>query len=690
MPRLYFPSADTEQLSEGQRVFELLSVNVPEVVVRARLLDRHTLVHALRGYRSYFRTDFWREEAYEPYRAVDFNVLPGRALSNRTLALPAGRDETTRSVIAWDDLLGERRPGAVFLEAAATSAGSPGQRPGTQALVQLTDLGLFWKRTGSNVWVWAYSYHTAQPLPGTTLRLVTDDNEVLAEAVAGPEGGASFGLAPNAVWLLAEHGNDLRAAELRRHELYVEASEIPRRYEWSGPEPTRQVLLFSERPVYRPGETVHLKAIVRDREGEALAMPADLTGHFTVRDARDRKFHEADAAFSALGSLAGRRGAAGAGTGTYRAALRLGTNEVHTHYFQVQDYQPDAFELTLPVPAAFAAGEGFACPVRAQYRFGDEVSRGTVRWTLRAEDEGFAPAGFEAFAFCSQVWVSGSPYRSESWTAEGQADYVRGTPLVVGPPVPLNAKAPQPRAVEVRVELTDLNQQTLARGARSVLHSSAFYLGVRVAAGLPQAERPWPVEIIAVDPAGQPRAESIPVRVRLERIEWRTVRQQGAGGSLNYRSEPEYVRVSEQDAITQVPVWTGRRWEVPADAPPAATLTAPAAGSYLLEVRARDAADREVVTALVVYVSGAGMTAWDYRNPAVLDLVPDRTNYGVGDTAQLLVRAPFSGTAVVTVERDRVMRSFLTRLNGNAPSVAVPLRVEDAPAVYVSVMLLRG
>jgi uncharacterized protein YfaS (alpha-2-macroglobulin family) len=689
-PRLYFPSADTEQLSEGRRAFELVSVNVPELRVRARLLDRHTLVHALRGYRSYFRTDFWQEETYEPYREVDFNVLPGLALPNRTVVLPAGRDEATRSTIAWDDLLGGRRPAAVFLEAAASSADAQGRRPGTQALVQLTDLGLFWKRTDSNLWAWAFSYHTGQPLPGTTLRLVTDDNEVLAEAVAGSEGGTMFPLSPNAAWLMAEHGDDLRAAELRRHALYVDASDIPRRYDWSGPEPTRQLLFFSERPVYRPGETVHLKAIVRDREGEALAIPAELTGQFTVHDARNRKLEEADATFSALGSWQADVALPAQGRGTFRAELRLGTNEVYAHHFQVQDYQPDAFDLTLPAPAAFAAGEAFACPVRAHYRFGDEVSRGTVRWTLRAEDEGFAPAGFEAFAFCSQVWLAGSPYRSQSWTAEGQTNYVRGTSLVLDSAVPLHATAPQPRAVELRVELTDLNQQTLARGARSVLHSSAFYLGVRVAKGLPQAEQPWPLEIVAVDPAGQPIAESVPVRVRLERIDWRTVRQQGAGGSLNYRSEPEYVQVDEQDVATQTPVWTGRRWEIPAGTPPAATLTAPTAGSYLLEARARDAADREVVTALIVYVSGAGIAAWDYRSPAVLELVPDRTNYVVGDTAQVLVRAPFSGAAVVTLERDRVMRSFLTQLTGNAPAVAVPLTIDDAPAVYVSVMLLRG
>lgn len=44
----------------------------------------------------------------------------------------------------------------------------------------------------------------------------------------------------------------------------------------------------------------------------------------------------------------------------------------------------------------------------------------------------------------------------------------------------------------------------------------------------------------------------------------------------------------------------------------------------------------------------------------------------------------------MTVERDRVLRSFVTRLSGNSPSIQVPVAETDAPNVFVSVMLLRG
>jgi uncharacterized protein YfaS (alpha-2-macroglobulin family) len=71
-------------------------------------------------------------------------------------------------------------------------------------------------------------------------------------------------------------------------------------------------------------------------------------------------------------------------------------------------------------------------------------------------------------------------------------------------------------------------------------------------------------------------------------------------------------------------------------------------------------------------------------------LVTDKESYEPGQTATILVKTPIGGEALVTVERDKVLRSFVTRLTGNAPSVQVPLNDSDAPNVFVSVMLLRG
>ena len=89
-------------------------------------------------------------------------------------------------------------------------------------------------------------------------------------------------------------------------------------------------------------------------------------------------------------------------------------------------------------------------------------------------------------------------------------------------------------------------------------------------------------------------------------------------------------------------------------------------------------------------VAGPGETVWNYRNPYAIDLVTDKESYEAGQTATILVKTPIAGDAFVTVERDRVLRSFVTRLSGNAPSIQVPIVETDAPNVFVSVMLLRG
>ena len=113
-------------------------------------------------------------------------------------------------------------------------------------------------------------------------------------------------------------------------------------------------------------------------------------------------------------------------------------------------------------------------------------------------------------------------------------------------------------------------------------------------------------------------------------------------------------------------------------------------GQYLLEATGKDAQGHDILTSVTFEVAGPTETVWNYRNPYAVDLVTDKESYAPGQTATILVKTPIAGEALVTVERDRVLRSFVTKLSGNAPSVQVPLNENDAPNVFVSVMLLRG
>src|SRR5439155_10795242 len=144
-----------------------------------------------------------------------------------------------------------------------------------------------------------------------------------------------------------------------------------------------------------------------------------------------------------------------------------------------------------------------------------------------------------------------------------------------------------------------------------------------------------------------------------------------------------------QDVVTQPVQRVGDKWESQPSANPLVVIP-PEAGLYLIEVRAKDAGAREVVTAVTLNVFGRDELAWNYRHEAQLDLVPDQKSYLPGQTATILVKAPLSGTALVTVEREKVQRSFVAELTGNAPAIHVPLASNDAPNIFVSVLLVRG
>ena len=71
-------------------------------------------------------------------------------------------------------------------------------------------------------------------------------------------------------------------------------------------------------------------------------------------------------------------------------------------------------------------------------------------------------------------------------------------------------------------------------------------------------------------------------------------------------------------------------------------------------------------------------------------LVAEKKSYQPGETARVLVLSPIEGTALVTVEREKVLRSFQVQLKADNPVIEIPLTDDDAPNAYVSVLIVKG
>ncbi len=690
-PRLYFPALSRDQLAGGNRSFPLLAVNVPQVHLRAKLLDPQTAIHALRGYGSYFAS-YEEQRASgkwdEPYRAVDYNLVPGRTVFDDTLLLDAPRDIAKTLDLAWDRLLAGRKTGVVFLD--AERADEPSSRApelGAQALIQLTDLGLVWKRGRAGVDVFVFSHSYGQPVSGATVWLFSNENEPLRQGLTDAQGLAHLAGHTNADWVAVQLSDDFHAAVLKQDQGWRYRFQVP--FDGSDErEPTRRVMLFSDRNVYRPGEEVHLEALVRDWGEEGLRVPTSLTGRLDCVDAHGRQFFQTNAAFSASGCWSVPIQVPTASRGTYSTRLHLGTNE-YPYAFQVQDFQPNAFEVVLQSKPALAASESIAVPVSAHYLFGKALSRAQVKWWLEAEDMEFRPEGFGSFNFRRASFEARFGRGSLSMTLNGHATLTESSNLVITADLPVNNAAPQPRSASLLVEVTDLNQQTISRRVEFLRHSSDFYLGLRQEATVLKEGKAPALEIVAVRADGQPWPETVRAQVALQRVDWQPVRIQGAGRTIRYRNEAVVTNVLQQEMEVQpIQMPTGLEDEVTGNRIP--SLPPLPAGQYLVAVQAKDSEGRAVVSSLDFAVSAPAAIGWDYRNDVQLTLKPDRKVYAPGQAAEILVAAPFNGTAYVSVEREKVLRSFITRLEGNAPSIHVPLEPRDVPNVFVSVTLVRG
>ncbi len=719
-PRLYFKTFREEQLSAGRRQLDLLTVNVPAYRLRARQLDRHTLIHALRGYGSYFagnnrsgRSGHEHAGGYlwfdgdEPYREVDFNVIPGKVILNRTQKIRANLDEPRTHTLSWDDIAGKNARGAFFLAAELAPPNHEGRaHVGTQTLVQLTDLGLVWKRGQTETLVYVFSYATGRPVANATVRVLTDDNETVQEQTTDEQGLATLNAHDRGQWLMAEKDGDLHALSIdhHEHEFNLWSFNLPLAMN-DAQKNNRRAFLFTDRPVYRPAETVHLKAIVRQVGPNNIRFPKPGRVTLTAFDHQNNPFFTTNTTLSDLGSLAASFALPTGVLGGCRVELTLG-QQTFPLAFQVQEFEPPAFEVALHARPEYRATDPLDLPLRAQYFLGKPLARARSRWTLTATDERFAPAGMDDFLFGNHAenFRGDLGQRDSTFTLQGDESLSATGELKLQPVIPINPRAPQARTVHLHAEVTDANQQTIATATTFVRHSSDFYLGIREFKGVLRAGQPLPFEVIAVRTDGQPTAAPVPARATLTRIEWQTIRIEGAGGTRAYRSEPVRKEIQSFDLTTLPLVRRGDHWETASENPAAPTdpsapaapppirnsLTPPEPGLYLLELSAKDSAGQRVQTTVSFNVGGAKELAWDYRNELQIDLVPDRKTYRVGETAEILVKTPISGPALITIERDNVRRSYVTNLTGNAPILSVPILSGDAPNVFVSVLLTRG
>ncbi|MEX1045002.1 MAG: MG2 domain-containing protein [Chthoniobacterales bacterium] len=682
-PRLHLPELTMSQILGGRRLLPVRSVNLSSLRVRAVLLPPDQAARAL----SAFTTHEWKYRDGQPVPEVEFT---GRNIADETIPLtnPAiDRRQTTD--LDWTRLLGGTRAGVIYLKV----EGSPldavgGPKPAAQAIIQLTDLGVLWKKTGRAIRTLVFSNATAQPAAGTTVTLLDGDFKTLSEAPVEADGQVTLDYAATPAWLLARRGDDTcivrlgpRAQSLPLGQWFFANWDVT-----NDPPGELRASFFTDRPLYQPGETARIKGYLRRFGADGPAFVPDREVNLVLRNPN----------FDELQRLTVTTDAAGA----FTADLPLPAGPLGSYYLQLEtagleggasvpvllaSYQPDAFEASLAVPERIAAGDQPpAATVSGQYFFGGRVTDAEVRWTLRYFRAPFAPPGFDRFEFLDPREED----EPKPLTLRGEGAIIGGTPLTIEPVLPAADLAPY-RGL-LTAEVTDLNQQTVSRTAEFTREASDFYLGVtRPGERVVRTGDEVALDVIAVRPDGEVVTTPVEVAVEILRSRYNVVRELGAGGAMTFRRETIEEPVFTGRTRTVTPVRKDGQWTTPETG--SLRYQTEDLGHHRVRVTARDSAGREVASESSFFVAGAGETVWDYDSPYRIQLVPDKESYSPGEIARVLVQTPMAGEAIVSIERgESILRTLRLSLEGNAPVIDVPLALADAPGVTVSLVLLRG
>ena len=701
-PYLAAPAFARSQMARGEGVFEITAANVTRVRVRAKRLTGPQLVEALELYRSYNQAFERKLEKRRQHKPKPIEQYPGEWALDREYVIEKPLDQSEVIRLEWKELLAAQDgAGALVLEMEGTGReGLEDKRVLTQSILTATDLGILHKTSGKDHLVMVTHLESGKPAAGARVTLLDRERKLVGHGQADAQGVARIA-AGQAVYVLAELGADSVVLDaMGDAELWgLYGYEITRTWRdvWR---PLRKTFVFSDRSLYRPEDTVHVKALTRLQTGDALALEGrERQARLRLRDAKYRLIRDEPVTFSVNGSLTADLKLPEGPLGGYSLEVAFPDLENEDEgdedegsggflYFRVDDYRPNTFEVAVETERAVVKEERLEVPVTARYYMGKALSQAKVAWHAFSEPDFEVPAEWSAYHFGEAPDWAGygemNPAFSDveedparDWFVSGDLDLSADGEVVLDLPRPPAQRSALPQRVRVQAEVTDINQQTVTVGEELRVPGAAVLPGIRGPDGFGTTGSEVALQLIGIDASGAALASPIDGEVVVERQHYQTVKVQTAGGGTTTET---------QSALHEVKRATVKVGGQPSDF----VFTPEQSGAYFVTLTLQDAQGVKAYSRLPLFVLGRGDYPWLVEDEMRLTLQPEKKTVKPGQEAVIAVHCPIAGTALVTVERNRVHQHWVQPFSPENPLVRIPIGEADAPNVYVSVVVMRG
>ena len=657
-PRLFPENAEMNVLDPGGPAkLPVFSVNQPTLHVRLYAVEPADWA----AYRK-FRSE-WDLEA----KGI---TPPGRLVQDTTIETKGAPDELTETLVDLKPAL-EHGLGQVIAIVEPNHPPPPEKwrRQWVRTWLQVTKLGLDAFVDNEELIGWTTDLETGEAARDVDVSLLG-----AGSGKSGTDGLARIALGDQAGSLLyARKGNDL-----------VIVPEGYFQFGWRGrsffgvssfrrsPILDQAVwLVFDDRRMYRPGDEPHIKGWLRkqgmQRGGDVSMTPdAGKSISWTVRDARGAEVAKGENV--PIDSAGGFDftfkvpPTANLGPATVQLTVPGSAlpSSIYTHSLSFEELRRPEFEVNAQSSAGphFVGGHAIAT-VSATYYAGGGLPNAQVQWTALGAPGSFVPPNHAEYTFGSESsigWYRNRPVRGAN-EGNGNSSWSATTGPNGSHRLRIDFDAlerPRPLSINLTASVTDVNRQAWTARTNLLVHPAEVYVGLKRARGFVKAGDSLKVEAIVSDLDGK-LVDGTKIELSAARLDWE---QEG----------DEYVEKEKDRSTCEVESKTD---------PVSCKLKTKEGGSYKITAIVHDAQGRKNLTEMRVWVVGEKMPIDREIAQDLVQVVPDKTEYKQGDTAEVLVISPFApAEGVLLVERQGMVK--VERFSMKTQAQTLNLKVEDA------------
>jgi alpha-2-macroglobulin len=550
-------------------------------------------------------------------------------------------------------------------------------------LIVVTDLGILAKRAldGSRD-VFVQSIHTGQPVGGASVSVLALNGQTLFTEISSADGEAHFptlkGLEheQKPVLYVVKKGDDLSFLPIKADDRQLDYSRFD-----IGGEPNAASegelsgYLFSDRGIYRPGDLIHIGVIVRTASW--ARSPAGIPLQAEIVDPRSVTVKRLPVSVDASGfAELSYTPAEAAPTGTWTINLYIigkGTDEtaIGSTTVSVKEFLPDSMKVDANLSSHVA--DGWVKPDALKGIVDVHNLFGTPAADRRVEASLTLTPTFPAFHNWADYQFYDLRHAKDGYTTQlqdgrtndqGHVEFDLDLKKYADATYRLDflAKAYEPEG-----------GRSVAANAETLVSSNAWLVGYRAVDDLSYIHRGGKrsVRLVAIDP----QTKSIELKgLQAQLIERRYVAVLIKQDSGVYKYESRLKEVPVGTAALTIPAG-GLDYTLPTDRP----------GDYALVIRSGDSA----VNRIEYSVTGEANLSRALDRNAELEIKLSKQDYAPGEPVEISIRAPYEGSGLITIERDKVYAHawFTAHTTNSVQHITVPPGFEGNG--YINVQYIR-